>query len=740
LPANTVSTSALGRLGAWCYNRRRLVLALWIVGLIAISAVSHVVTGVFSDKFGSGHSQSNQVQTILRDRFPARAGDTANVVFHTSAPVTSPANQARVNEVLHSLLPLPHVSGVRSPFGPAGVGQVSRNGHTAYGVVQFDTTTDNVSKSDAKKLVDTARGAAGPGFDVELVGGPVDKAVFATPGASESVGVLAAIVIMLIAFGSVIAMGLPILVALFGIGAGVAVLDLISHAVVVPTFGTELAAMIGIGVGIDYALLVVTRYRAALTDGHEPRRAVVLALATSGRAVIFAGSTVVISLLGMLLLALPFIYGLAFGAIAAVALVMLATVTLLPAMLGFAGRAIDRLRVPTRRRKPHLARPPLSYRWSRVVQRRPVIAAAASLAVLVVLALPLFSMHMGFSDDGNNPTSLTTRRAYDLLAQGFGPGANGPLVLAAELPGPSGRSTVEQLASDLRSTGGVASVPPPVFNASADTAVVVVIPTTSPEDVATQQLVHRLRDTVIPTATRGSGVRVLVGGITAGAVDASAYMAERLFWVIGLVVVLSFLLLMAVFRSLVIPLKAAVMNLLSVGAAFGVIVAVFQWGWLGSLVGSGKVGPIDPWIPLMLFTILFGLSMDYEVFLLSRVREEWRRTADNSTAVADGLAATARVITAAAAIMVCVFGSFVIGDLRVLKVFGLGLAAAIFIDASVVRMVLVPSVMELLGRANWWFPRRLDRIVPRFGVEIEPESIERPDRDLEPAAARASSG
>jgi RND superfamily putative drug exporter len=423
--------------------------------------------------------------------------------------------------------------------------------------------------------------------------------------------------------------------------------------------------------------------------------------------------------------------GLAFGTIAAVLLVMIAALTLLPAMLGFAGRAIDRLAAPRFVRRGTPASQGFWYRWSRMIQRRPWVAGGVSLAVLVALVVPLFSMHLAFSDAGNDPANLTTRKAYDLLAQGFGPGFNGPLVVVAETSGPADHPVVQTLSSDLATTPGVAFVTPPQFNASADAAVTTVDPTTSPQAVQTEQLVQHIRNDVVPRAVSGSDVKVVVGGQTAGSIDASSYLSGRLPWVIAGVLALSFLLLMAVFRSVVIPLKAAVMNLLSIGAAYGVIVAVFQWGWAGSVIGVDKTGPIDPWIPVFMFTILFGLSMDYEVFLLSRIREEWRRTGENATAVADGLAKTGRVITAAAAIMVCVFGSFVINDpTRVLKVFGLGLAASIFIDATLVRMVLVPSVMEILGRANWWMPRRLDRVVPTLGAEVDVEHAIQPEPAL----------
>jgi RND superfamily putative drug exporter len=493
----------------------------------------------------------------------------------------------------------------------------------------------------------------------------------------------------------------------------------------VPTFGSELAAMIGIGVGIDYALFIVTRYRQGLHDGKEPEDAIVAALSTSGRAVLFAGCTVVISLVGMFLLGVAFVVGLALGAIAAVVLVMASALTLLPALLGFTGHAIDRFHLPHLLRKGEAATGEHGFwwRWSRLIQRRPWLAGALSLILLVVLALPLFSMHLAFTDAGNDPSGQMTRKAYDLLAEGFGPGVNGPLVIAISGQGQLGTSVPDQLRATLQHTPGVAFAVPPSYNPAHDAAVLIVIPTTSPQDLRTQSLVHRLRSTVIPPIVHGSGVSALVGGETAAAVDSSHDLSHRLPYVIGGVVILSFLLLMAVFRSVAVPIKAAVMNLLSVGAAYGVIVAVFQWGWLGSVVGIGKTAPIDPWVPLMLFTILFGLSMDYEVFLLSRVREEWRRTGDNATAVADGLATTGRVITAAAAIMVCVFGSFVLGDVRVLKLFGLGLATAVFVDATLVRMVLVPSTMELLGNVNWWFPHWLDRVVPTLSVEVESEPV-----------------
>jgi RND superfamily putative drug exporter len=693
------------------------VLIVWLVALVASNVFAQMAGSAFSNNLTGG---KQEVQQILSANFPSQAGSPAQVVVTTTTPFSDGANQARTARLVDALRPLSHVSAVVSPLSPQGAAQISRNGHIAYVSVQFDEQAGNLPTAAIKNVVSTAESFKAPGYQVAIGGQAIGLVAGAKPGSSEGIGILAAIIIMLLAFGSVVAMGLPIITALFGIAIGFAVLDLLSHVVTTPVFAPQIMAMIGLGVGIDYALFIVTRYRQGLAEHREPREAIALSLATSGRAVVFAGTTVIISLLGLFLLQLAFMRGLAIGAIAAVILVMTAAVTLLPAMLGFSGRAIDKLHVPGLLQSA--AEPSARgfwYRWSRTVQRHPIVGGVAALLVLVCLALPLFSMRLAFTDAGNDPTNITTRQAFDALATGFGPGFNGPLIIATQVPADQ-HATVERLDTALKSTAGVAFVSPAQFSRSGSAAVIVAYPTTSPQSAQTEALVQTLRNQVIPGITTGTGVRALVGGETAGSVDASSYLSSRLPWVIGAVLLLSFLLLMAVFRSLAIPVKAVIVNLLSVGAAYGVIVAVFQWGWLGGFIGIGATGPIDPWIPLMMFTILFGLSMDYEVFLLSRMREEWRVTHDNSSAVADGLAKTARVITAAAAIMICIFGSFVIGDpLHVLKVFGLGLAAAILIDATLVRMVLVPSIMELVGDANWWMPSWLDRVVPHLGIEVD---------------------
>jgi RND superfamily putative drug exporter len=729
----------LGRLAGWSYNHRRFVLIGWLVLLVVVIASSGAVGSAFKNNFTLANSPSHQAQQLLTQRFPAQAGDTADVVVHTTGPVEDPANAAAITELVNAVRALPAVTSVRGPLDPGASRQISADGHIALAVIQFDKPTLNLKTSQTERVINVARAFAHPGFDVAQGGNPISQAVHASPGSSEGIGILAAIIIMLIAFGSVVAMGLPLLTALIGLGISFGLVDFASHRITVPSFGPEMMAMIGLGVGIDYALFIVTRYRQGLGEGRDPRQATVVALSTAGRAVLFAGSTVVIGLLGLFIVDLPFMYGLVVGAITAVVLVLTAALTLLPALFGFVGRNIDRLHLPGLVVRPATAGHGFWYRWSRMIQRRPWVYGSAALVILLVLAIPVLSLRMAFSDAGNDPTKLTTRQAYDLLARGFGPGFNGPMVIVADIPAAStaGRTAVDSLDARLRIVPGVASVAPVVYNRAGDAAVIIAEPTTSPQSAATASLVDRLRSSVVPASMAGSGAKVLVGGVTAAGVDAAHYMTGRLPWVIALVITLAFVLLMAVFRSVAIPLNAAIMNLLSIGAAYGVLVAVFQWGWLGSLFGVTRTAPIDPWIPLMMFTIVFGLSMDYEVFLMSRIREEWLRRGVNSVAVADGLASTARVITAAAAIMICVFGSFVINDpLRLLDVFGLGLATAVFIDATLVRMVLVPSVMQVLGRANWWMPDWLDRILPSMGVEVVTPAPPRTDAGQIPAGAR----
>jgi RND superfamily putative drug exporter len=528
-------------------------------------------------------------------------------------------------------------------------------------------------------------------------------------------------IILFITFGSFVAMGLPILTALLGLGTGIGLAGLASHVIDMPDFSTELAAMIGLGVGIDYALFIVTRFRENYRASGELQPAIDHAMDTAGRAVLFAGITVMIALLGQFALGVTFLYGLAIASVLAVLLVMLASLTILPAALSLIGPRVGRR---SRRERATAPKPGAEQRgfwvwWSQIITRHPWAGAIAGLTIMLVLAVPALSLRLGNSDAGNDPTSQTTRQAYDLIAKGFGPGSNGPLLVVAALPHAADTAAVTSLATALKQTANVASVSPARISPNGQTAVFNVYPHTAPQSAATSDLVNTLRHTKLPPVAHATGATILVGGQQATTIDFTSVLSSKLPLFIGLVVLLSALLLLVVFRSLVIPVQAAVMNLLSIGAALGVTVAIFQYGWLGSFFNV-KGGPIEAFIPVMLFAIVFGLSMDYEVFLVSRIHEEWERSRDASYAVTRGLASTGRVITAAAAIMICVFASFALGDERVLKLFGLSLATAVFLDAFVVRVVLLPSVLELLGRRTWAFPTWLERRLPRLALDPSP--------------------
>ena len=709
----------LQRLARTCYRRRWSVLGGWVVLLVGLVALNTTFGGKFLDEFDLPGSESQQAYDMLDEHgFEARTGFSGQVVF-AADDVRDPAVQRGMEDLFVEIEQIVEPGEVVSPYGPEGARFVNDDGTIAYAEVNMGDRDSDEYLAVGDEVRALVAGATVPGTTVELGG---DAFVEEPEFSSEVVGFIAAMIILLVAFGSLLAMGLPLLTAIFGIVTGIALVGLTVNLIGMPSFSNQAVAMIGIGVGIDYALLIVTRYRESLHAGMTPEAAVVRSIDTAGRSVLFAGTTVVIAVLGLFVVGLAMVRGLAVGVSIGVLMTMLASLTLLPAVLGFVGTSIDRLGLPHRRRHEGADDRSVWYRWSRVIQHRPWPALVISAAVLVVLAAPVFSIRLGFGDAGNRPTSDTTRRAYDLVAEGFGPGANGPLLIVAEArEGDIDLPALERLSAAANETPGVAFAAPPAPNEAGDAAIIPVEPLTSPQDEATEDLVHVLRDDVIPEAMGDSATTVAVGGSTASVVDFAEFTAARLPWFIGAVLVVSFLLLMVVFRSLLVPLKAVIMNLLSVGAAYGLIVAVFQWGWGRSLVGVGKEGPIDAWVPMMLFAVIFGLSMDYEVFLLSRIREEYDRTRDNATAVANGLAATARVITAAAAIMFCVFGAFVLGADRSLKLFGLGLALAVLLDATVVRLVLVPSTMELLGDRNWWLPRWLDRLLPVVHVEATPD-------------------
>jgi putative drug exporter of the RND superfamily len=707
------------RFATWTTTHRRTVILGWVAALVLIAFAAGSAGSAFSENFSLPSSDSQRAVDLLENRFPAQSGETATIVFRAEGGADSPAVERTMTAAFAKIEQVPHVSEVASPYAGDGAGAIGEDGEVAYATVQFDEHGDQIGKDNVERVIEIAQGAAGPGLEVELGGQPIEETQQEEGDTSFAIGLLAAIVILLFTFGSVVAMGLPILTALFALGVGLSLVTLGTHVFDTADFATQLAAMIGLGVGIDYALFILTRFRNGLDEGLEPRPAAVKAIDTAGRAVLFAGLTVIISLLGMLLLGVTFLYGVAIAAALAVAMTMIASLTLLPALLALAGHRVDRLRIPGLGKRRPLAELHASrwYRWSATIQRHPVVAMLLSGGLLIVLCIPVLSLRLGSSDAGSDPAGTTTRQAYDLLAEGFGPGFNGPFTVVAKLPEKGEDAVLVTLRRRFESDPGVAGVTPPTLNPSKEVGLIQVYPTTSPQSEATTDLLHRIRDETIPPLAQRTHAAVYVGGITAIFEDFGKVLAEKLPLFIAVVVLLSALLLMAVFRSILVPLKAMLMNVLSIGAAFGIVVAVFQWGWLGGLIGLEGTGPIESFLPVFLFAIVFGLSMDYEVFLMSRIHEEWEASHDEQRAVTRGLALTGRVITAAALIMVTVFASFMLGPDRIIKLFGLGLSAAVLIDAVVIRTVLVPAIMQLFGPAAWWLPGWLSKRLPRIAVE-----------------------
>jgi RND superfamily putative drug exporter len=730
-------------LATWCVRHRVIVLLLWLAALVGMTLLSATVGTAYSNSFTLPNTESTQALSLLQSAAPSVAGDREQIVWHTTdgTKVTDPAVQATINAMLDKVQGLPHVSAITRPYPasgpiPADSPQISADGTTAFATVTFDRLSQNISVPAAQHFVATAQTANGPHLQVAVSGLVAESAIKPSFGGT-GLGVLLAGIVLFLVFGSIFAMALPLLSALASLGTAIGLIGLLSHLLKMPQFSSELVLLIGLGVGVDYALFIVTRHRQGLIAGRDVESSIVNAVNTSGRAVMFAGIIVCIALLGMFALGVSFLYGLAIAAAIGVLFTMIAALTLLPAFLGFIGP-----RVLSRRQKRELATTGPRVvgsgtkgfwpRWAGFIQERPVLPAVVALFIVVLIALPFFSLRLGSSDQGNDPVGSTTRQAYDLLANGFGPGFNGPLLLVTQNNGPADQAVLDRLAAAVEKQPGVVNrkiVPLtlPEKNGK-QVALLTVYPTSSPEAAATTELIDHLRQSTIPAVVAGTGVTVFVGGNTAIFVDFARVLSSKLPLFIGLVVVLSFLLLAMVFRSIIIPLTAAAMNLLSIGAAFGVLVAVFQWGWLGSLFGVSRAGPIEAFLPVMLFAILFGLSMDYEVFLISRIQEEWLTSGDNHAAVRKGLASTGKTITAAALIMILVFGSFILGGERVIKEFGLGLAAGIAIDALLIRMAIVPSLMFLIGRPNWWFPDWLDRILPRLAVDPElPPTATRPE-------------
>ena len=750
-------------LGRWCFRHPWRVLALWLVGLLVVGGAASALGPSYGGDLSNPGSESQAGVDILKARFDGLgAGPRGTIVFRSDSGVDDPGVQSRMSALFADMDKLDGAT-VLSPYAPDGAARIAQQGPEAgliaYAAISLDpdigfTEVQDLGR-DIRELIDEAGLRSVEGLQVEVGGSFLSEW---QPPVSEAVGLALAVFILILVLGSVIAMGATISAALVSVAVGVSGTVILSRVLTVPEFAPTVGVMIGLGVGIDYALFIITRYREFINRGLSNEESTAAAMDSAGRSVILAGATVVISLLGMLLTGVPFVAGLGVAAAAAVGVVMVGSVTLLPALIGLLGDRFVATRLrgmvasalialallgagvgltplligvplavmvllggsfggdrnPLRRVLPARRQKPLRetgwYRWSRVVQARPRSFAVAGIVVLLLLAAPVLDLRLGFADDRTFSEETTARRAYDLLADGFGPGANGPLLIVAEVSDAQQLEDLDALSRALNNTPGVAFASPPIPSPDARAAVIEVQPTTAPQDEATEALVHRLRETVIPETTAGTGLDPLVTGLMAGNIDLSEFLKGRTAVFFIAVLGASFVLLTFVFRSIVVPLKAVIMNLLSIGAAYGVVVAVFQWGWLGNIAGI-EPGPIEPFMPMVMFAVVFGLSMDYEVFLLSRMREEFERTGDATNSVADGLAATARVITAAAAIMVVVFGSFVIEDFRLPKLLGLGLATAVAVDASLVRMLIVPSTMQLLGARNWWLPGWLDHFV-----------------------------
>ncbi|WP_419925614.1 MMPL family transporter [Candidatus Poriferisocius sp.] len=759
----------------WCFRHPWRGLAVWLAALLLIAGISGSLGASYSGELAIAGTESHSGGEILKDHFGGvGAGPGGTVVFRAEQGIDDPAVLTALSELLARVDAIEGTT-VISPYGPGGQYRIAQQGGEAGLIAYADVSLPpGTSGTDAQEvgaeiedLIEELDLRSMEGLDVEVGG-----VWFAElqPPESEAIGLAFAIFVLIAVLGSVVAMGATIGAALITVGIGTAGIVVLSNIITVPDFAPAIGLMIGLGVGIDYALFIITRYRDALSSGHGPEQALATALNSSGRSAVFAGATTVASLLVMLTIGIPLVNGFAIAAAATVAVVLVGSVTLLPALIVLLGDRIattrvrgmvvavlvsvalfgfgagsrqllvfalgaavivlvaglfggegNRLRRVLRPRREKPLRDTGWYRLSRRVQARPWTFAIGGTVVLLLLAAPVLDLRYGFQDESNFSADTTTRKAYDLTAAGFGPGGSGPLLVVAEVSSPSQMDELASLSQALGATDGVSFVTPPIPNnpVAPTAAAIEVRPATGPKTIETEALVKDIRETVVPAATAGTGLDAQVTGFTAVKVDVSDYLKVRtpLFFIV--VLGASFLLLMAVFRSLVVPLKAVIMNMLSIGAAYGVLVAVFQWGWLGGLIGV-EPGPIEPFIPMMLFAVLFGLSMDYEVFLLSRMKEEFERTGDPVNSVADGLAATARVITAAALIMVFVFGSFVFEDQRAIKMFGIGLAAAVAADASLVRMLIVPSTMELLGTRNWWLPGWLDRILPKINVEGSP--------------------
>jgi RND superfamily putative drug exporter len=743
--SQTRPASRFVRLARVCSAHPWRTFLAWLLALVVIQVVAGGVGKKEISSFRLPGTESQRAYDLLAQHFPGAKGDTDQLVYKArSGTLRDPAVRARIQASLKRVAAEQDVANVNSPYSPSG--QITKDGRIGVATLDYTKSTNDIKLGPLQKVEKAAFTARSPRLQVEHGGPGAEVVRFGSQGGpSEGVGILAATIVLLITFGSAVAASLPLLATLLALGSTLGVITLLSHVVNTPDFASQLATLIGLGVGIDYSLFVVTRFRAEMRAGLDREEAVAAAIDTAGRTVMFAAITVVIALLGLFLLGLSFMHGVALGAATAVLATMFAALTIIPALMSSAHGFMDgvllefdrrggfrfwgtKRRIPLpghewrarrfERREQRRARGSGWARWSRTVQGHPWVAAIVALALLLALALPITNLRLGSSDAGVDPPGSTTRAAYQLVAQGFGPGTNGSFLLVAELPKKNDKAAVAQIASAVKQDKDFTFVAPPAISPDGQVATVTAYPRTGPQDAATTDTLKRLRNDVVPPIERQTGTRIEVGGFTASTEDFSRVVAGKLPLFVVVVVLFSALLLLAVFRSAVIPVKAAIMNLLSIGAALGFVTLVFQEGHGASALGIGT-GPIESFVPVLMFAIVFGLSMDYEVFLMSRIHEAWERNHDASGAVASGLQTTGRVITAAASIMVLVFASFSLADDRVIKEFGIGLASAVLIDAVLIRCLLVPAVMEILGKRAWWLPKWMERRLPRLAIEPE---------------------
>ena len=712
----------MDKIARWCFKNKYIVIGLWIVALVAISVATKQFGTKYADSFSLPNSGSTKALNLLSKVSTSQSGEVDTVVWRVkSGTVYDKENKAQINSLIHKISKTTQVASVSSPYKAIGSTQISRNGKIAYSQVNWYAQFTKLNKQNVLNVVADVKNASNSKVESEIGGQAIEQSQQASTSNSEGIGIVAAAIVLLVAFGSVYAMSVPLITALMALGVGIGSIGLASHFLSISTFSPIIGALIGLGVGIDYALFIITRYRSGLIAGLSPEESAVKAINTAGRAVLFAGSTVCVALLGLLTVGISFLDGVGIAAAIVVAVTVVAAETLMPALLG-----VYKMRVITKKVRNKIKEngpikdSEVTGIWaknSNFVQKHSILVSVIALLIMLTLAIPFLSLRLGSSDAANDAAGTTTRKAYDLLSEGFGPGFNGPLELVAVVDNQDAKIAFTNLAVKIKQLPGVVQVLEFPINPANNLGIIQVVPSTSPESVQTSDLIKKLNNSIIPQSVQGSNLEVYVGGETAIFNDFASVIGSKLPVFLAVIILLSFLILMVAFRSLLIPLTAAFMNVIAVAAAFGVVVAIFQWGWLSTLLHTGGGGPVESFLPVIMVAILFGLSMDYQVFLVSRMHEEWVHSKDNNKAVRLGQAETGRVITAAATIMICVFMSFIFEGQRVIAEFGIGLSVAVLLDAFVLRNFLVPALMHKFGKANWWIPEWLDKILPHLAVE-----------------------